>query len=367
MRKLFVAVCAAVLVGPAVFVVAPAVHHADGLAVQLAARAVSLNSSPAPVLVKEFPAHAPLSGSPSPVLVKEFPAHAPTTSPPSPVSTEPSPAGSPPPPTLGGPFRLAWSTNFPVAAPLGSFGGGGNGSSVHAPDLPSALQSQWGAYPSGWADTATQRGLPVGGYYDPGTTVWISGGQMHIKLWRGASGSVHSAALVPLAAQGRTYGRYVETFRVPEIATGYKSAHLLWPSNGDQDTSSFEVDYPENEWDTGISAYVHAGNDPQQAFPAGASWSGLAHLRDRLDAQQPLVPPGREADRLDHQRRPGRADGLDHPERVGPGRRECRAQLVGSDGYQLRGLLPLHRLIRATAAPAGPGLANCNPAPPLGH
>jgi hypothetical protein len=274
MRKLFLAVCAAVLVGPAVFVVAPAAHDADGLAVQLAARAVSLNSSPAPILVKEFPAHAPLSGSPSPVLVKEFPAHAPATGRPSPVSTDPSSAGSPPPATQSGPFHLVWSTNFPVSAPLGSFGGGGNGSSVHAPDLPSALQGQWGAYPSGWADTATQRGLPVGGYYDPGTTIWISGGQMHIKLWRGASGSVHSAALVPLAAQGRTYGRYVETFRVPEIATGYKSAHLLWPSNGDQDTSSFEVDYPENEWDTGISAYVHAGNDPQQAFPAGADWAG---------------------------------------------------------------------------------------------
>jgi hypothetical protein len=279
MRKLFLGVCAAVLVGPAVYLAAPAAHAADGLAVHLVGRAVSLHSSPAPVLVKEFPAHAPRSagtvgGSPAPVLVKEFPAHAPATSGLSPVSTAPSPAGSPPPPTLGGPFQLAWSTNFPVAAPLGSFGGGGNGSSVHAPDLPSALQSQWGAYPSGWADTATQRGLPVGGYYDPGSTVWISGGQLHIKLWRGASGSVHSAALVPLAAQGRTYGRYVETFRVSQIATGYKSAHLLWPSNGDEDTSSFEVDYPENEWDTGISAYVHAGNDPQQEFPAGASWSG---------------------------------------------------------------------------------------------
>ena len=285
MRKLFLAVCAAVLVGPVVGVLAPAAHEVSGLAAaELAARAVAQNSSPAPVLVKEFPAHAPrstspvgaslVSGSPSPVLVKEFPAHAPAASGPSPVSAGPSPAGSPRPPTLGGPFQLVWSTNFPVAAPLGSFGGGGNGSSVHAPDLPSALQSQWGAYPSGWADTATQRGLSVGGYYDPGTTVWISGGQLHIKLWRGASGSVHSAALVPLAAQGRTYGRYVETFRVPEIATGYKSAHLLWPSNGDQDTSSFEVDYPENEWDTGISAYVHAGDDPQQAFPSGASWSG---------------------------------------------------------------------------------------------
>jgi hypothetical protein len=91
-------------------------------------------------------------------------------------------------------------------------------------------------------------------------------------MYRGASGPVHSAALVPLAAQNRTYGKYVETFRVSQIAAGYKSAHLLWPSNGDQNTSSFEVDYPENEWDTGISAYVHDGDAPQQSFPANANW-----------------------------------------------------------------------------------------------
>jgi hypothetical protein len=272
MRKLFLAACAAILLGPAVCVLAPA-HDAHGQAVQLAARAVPLDELPAPVLLKEFPASAPPTSSPSPVLLKEFPARAPVDSSPSPVSSSPSPASPQPPPTSSGPWQLAWSTDFPVAAPLGSFGGGGNGPSVDAPDLPSALKSQWGAYPSGWADTATQRGLPVGGYYDPGTTVWISGGQMHIKLWRGASGSVHSAALVPLAAQGRTYGKYVETFRVSQVATGYKSAHLLWPSSGDQDTSSFEVDYPENEWDTGISAYVHDGNDPQQSFSASNSWT----------------------------------------------------------------------------------------------
>ena len=187
-----------------------------------------------------------------------------------PSPSEPSPGQ--PPPVSSGPWKLVWSTDFPVSAPLGSFGGGGNGSSVNAPDLPSALQSQWGAYPSGWPDTATQRDYPVGGYYDPARTAWISGGQLHIRMYRGASGPVHSAALVPLAAQDRTYGKYVETFRVSQAAAGYKSAHLLWPSNGDQNTSSFEVDYPENEWNTGISAYVHDGDDPQQSFPANANW-----------------------------------------------------------------------------------------------
>ena len=256
MRKLFFAVLAAVLLGPVVCVLAPAAHDAHGPALMLAARAVPENRTPAPVLVKQFPALAPAGSRPSPMS--------------QPSPSEPSPSQ----PSLAsrGPWKLVWSTHFPASAPLGSFGGGGNGPSVNAPDLPSALQSQWGAYPAGWPDTATQRDYPVGGYYDPAHTVWVSGGQLHIRMYREASGPVHSAALVPLAAQDRMYGKYVETFRVSQIAAGYKSAHLLWPSNGDQNTTSFEVDYPEDEWDTGISAYVHDGDDPQQSFPANANW-----------------------------------------------------------------------------------------------
>jgi Glycosyl hydrolases family 16 len=276
MRKLFFAVVAAALFGPVIGVLAPPAPEAHGPAAMLAARTVPQNHTPAPVLVKEFPAQAPVAGSSPPVLVKEFPARGPASTTPSPTSQpspgEPSPVTVPS-PTANGPWKLVWSTDFPVNAPLGSFGGGGNGASVNAPDLPSSLQSQWGAYPSGWPDTATQRDYPVGGDYDPATTVWISGGQMHIRMWRGASGPVHSAALVPMAASGRTYGKYIETFRVSKIAAGYKSAHLLWPSNGNQNTTSFEVDYPENEWDLGISAYVHDGDAPQQEFDAGVNWS----------------------------------------------------------------------------------------------
>jgi hypothetical protein len=276
MRKLVLAVTAAVLFGPVVGVLAPVAHDVNGPAVMLAAQIAMGDQTPAPVLVKEFPAQGPADRSSSPVLLKEFPARGPASTP-SPASqpspSQPSPVTVPS-PTANGPWKLVWSTDFPDNAPLGSFGGGGNGASVNAPDLPSALRSQWGAYPSGWPDTATQRAYPVGGDYDPASTVWVSGGQMHVKMWRGASGPVHSAALVPLAASGRTYGKYIETFRVSKIAAGYKSAHLLWPSNGDQNTTTFEVDYPENEWDLGISAYVHDGDAPQQEFDAGANWSG---------------------------------------------------------------------------------------------
>jgi hypothetical protein len=153
MRKLFFAVVAAVLLGPVVGVLAPVAHDVNGSAVMLAAQTVMEGQTPAPVLVKEFPAQAPADRSSSPVLLKEFPAHGPASSTPSPTS-QPSPSEpvTVPSPTANGPWKLVWSTDFPVNAPLGSFGGGGNGASVNAPDLPSALRSQWGAYPSGWPD-----------------------------------------------------------------------------------------------------------------------------------------------------------------------------------------------------------------------
>jgi hypothetical protein len=169
-----------------------------------------------------------------------------------------------------GVWTLKWSANFSAPVALGQFSGcddNADGPDPSCANLPASLRSQWWAYPWPWPDTATQRGYPVGGYYDPRQTVWISGGQMHIRMFRDAAG-MHSAAVVPKAAMGQLYGKYVETFRVPKIAPGYKSAHLLWPSGN----ADYEVDYPENEWDTGISAYVHAGQDPQQAFDTGASW-----------------------------------------------------------------------------------------------
>ena len=55
----------------------------------------------------------------------------------------------------------------------------------------------------------------VGGYYDPAATLSISGGQLHIRMFRG-EGAIHSAAVVPKASIGLLYGKYVETFRVSD-------------------------------------------------------------------------------------------------------------------------------------------------------
>ena len=162
-----------------------------------------------------------------------------------------------------------YDTHFAVNANLGSFAGCDH-TDTHVCDwLPQPVKSNLWAYPNPWPDTATQRNYPVGGFYCPSRTLWISGGQLHIRMFRNA-GAVCSAAVVPRRAMGRLFGRYTETFRVSRITTGYKSAHLLWPAGSDQ---NFEVDFPENEWDTSINAFVHAASQGGQlSFNDGAAW-----------------------------------------------------------------------------------------------
>jgi hypothetical protein len=150
-------------------------------------------------------------------------------------------------------WQRVWWTDFSVAVPLGQF--------------PGAVQSEWGAYPSPWPDTATQRGYAVHGYYDPATTTWISGGYLHLRMWRG-TGDIHSAAVYPKAVGNVRYGRFIEVVRVSKVTQGYKSAHLLWPVGNAYN----EVDFPENEWTTSPSAYVHYGG-PTVSFNTNVSWT----------------------------------------------------------------------------------------------
>jgi hypothetical protein len=152
-------------------------------------------------------------------------------------------------------WRLVYSTHFSENARLGSFSGC-KASTYICSGLPKALQSQWWAYPDGWPDTATKWHLKVHGYYSPSTTVWITGGAMNIRLWR-TTGNVHSAALLPKAAMGRTYGKYVETFRVLHGIDGYKSAHMLRAVTTPTDGSAYEIDFPERGWGLPFRAFVH--------------------------------------------------------------------------------------------------------------
>jgi hypothetical protein len=177
----------------------------------------------------------------------------------------------------GGPiWRLTWQTDFPDSAPLGSF------SDCHHYDrtpaaycggLPASLRSQWWAYPTGWPDSATEVHMPLGGYYDPAKTIWISGGQMHIRMFR-ATGSIHSAAAVPKASIGLLYGKYVERFRVadPRTSIGYRGSHLLWPTSN---VPRYEVDFPEAPWDSTFCVHVHSvhkGHATSNFCPADGTW-----------------------------------------------------------------------------------------------
>jgi len=184
-----------------------------------------------------------------------------------------STAAAPP----GGPvWHLKWQTSFSEPAPLGSFSGCNNYDRTPAAfcsALPAGLRSQWWAYPAMWPDSATEVHKPLGGYYDPARTVWISGGQLHIKMFR-ATSWIHSAAVVPKASIGLLYGKYVERFMVsPGSAIGYRGSHLLWPTST---PIRYEVDFPEGEWDNGFCVHVHSkleGSNTSNLCPDGATWT----------------------------------------------------------------------------------------------
>ena len=116
-------------------------------------------------------------------------------------------------------WQTQFSTSFSTAAPIGSFSGCSNWGADICTGLPKALQSSWWAYPAGWPDTATERNYRVGGYYEPQSTVWISGGQMHIRMSRG-TGPVSSAAVVPKASIDKMYGATPKLSASPELPPG---------------------------------------------------------------------------------------------------------------------------------------------------
>ena len=180
-------------------------------------------------------------------------------------------------PQAGGPvWKLKWQTSFPQPAPLGSFSGCHHydrTTAAYCSGLPAGLQSQWWAYPDGWPDSATNVHRPVGGYYDPEHTISISGGQMHIRMFR-TNASVHSAAVVPRASIGMYYGKYVERFRVqPGSDLGYGQAHLLWPTGT---PVKYEIDFPEGDWDYNFCFHAHSvpeGKNSADHCVGNAQWS----------------------------------------------------------------------------------------------
>jgi hypothetical protein len=171
-----------------------------------------------------------------------------------------------------GRFRQVFATGFDGGVPLGGFSDCGHNAETRAAycgGLTGRWRTDWWAYPSGWPDTAKSgadgnRGAPFGGTYEPQDTVWVSGGAMHIRMFRPPTGGDnHVAAVVPKACMNMRYGKYSERFRVVRYAPGFKSAHLFYQGG-------FEIDYPENDWGSTISAYTHPG---EASFGTSAKWS----------------------------------------------------------------------------------------------
>lgn len=181
-------------------------------------------------------------------------------------------------------FRLIYADGFNTPVKRGSFTDCDHATDTrqaYCSGLTGSVRNAWWAYPAGWPDTAQSGQLghyPVGGYYDPASTIWIApsawgDGQMHIRMWRGPSGPVHSATVVPKAAIGLRYGRYEIRERVSHVGYGYKSAQLLWPVT-DVNGQCPEVDFPENSHDVQPSAYDHPSScGDQDAFDTGVNWS----------------------------------------------------------------------------------------------
>ncbi|MGW7001404.1 glycoside hydrolase family 16 protein [Streptomyces sp. NPDC054933] len=180
-------------------------------------------------------------------------------------------------------FHLVFADGFNTPTRLGSFSGCDHNDdtpTAYCSGLAGSVRANWWAYPAGWPDTATQRNYPVGGYYDPATTLWVApspwgDGQLHIRMWRGAAGPVHSAAIVPKQLMGLRYGKFEERWRVSKAASGYKSAHLLWPDDNAA-CPNCEIDFPEGDWTGRINGYAHHENaidGDQDAYNTTTGWT----------------------------------------------------------------------------------------------
>jgi hypothetical protein len=179
-------------------------------------------------------------------------------------------------------WHLIYETNFPGTVPLGAFSGCGNGNTTqqtHCAGLKAygSYYTDWWAYPSGWSDTAEECRQassrcpyaslkpPVGGRYEPQDSVSVSDHAMHIHLYRPRAGGDNVvAAVLPRQCMNHRYGMYTERFRVVQDEPGFKSAHLFYDDG-------HEMDYPENDYDSDISAYVHPGT---VNFPTHETWTG---------------------------------------------------------------------------------------------
>jgi beta-glucanase (GH16 family) len=115
------------------------------------------------------------------------------------------------------------------------------------------VSTQWGAYPDGWSDSSGN------GRYFASTVLSLTNGVLTYDIH--TDGGTHMTAVpypkLPGASDrnGLLYGRYAVRFRTDTLP-GYKLAFLLWPDSEAWPRDG-EIDFPEGNLDSPVSAYVH--------------------------------------------------------------------------------------------------------------
>ena len=160
--------------------------------------------------------------------------------------TTPSPPNIPTTAPAG--WTLIYSEDFNVNATVGSFTNVGSSWNLSSP---AAYVNSLFAYPLGWLDTSKN------GQYNPSKTLSVDNSQLHIHLYAENTNFWVSAPLPALPTM--TYGRYEECFRVSQSSGSYKVAWLLWPDSNLWPNDG-EIDFPETNLNSTISAYMHFAN-----------------------------------------------------------------------------------------------------------
>lgn len=184
------------------------------------------------------------------------------------ISLVNTPAPAPPPPgtspsgqampvgdvTSGGhTWKQIFTDDFTTDVPIGQF--------------PQAVSSKWGAYPNGWTDTSKH------GVYNCTKVCSVGNGMldMYIHSENGTHYVANPFPVLPAGTNGVTaftqygvnftsqqYGRYAVRFRADPLHL-YKTAWLLWPQS-DVWPRDGEIDFPEGDLDSTISAFMHRMN-----------------------------------------------------------------------------------------------------------
>jgi hypothetical protein len=133
------------------------------------------------------------------------------------------------------------------------------GQNVPIGQFPSAVSSQWTGYGDGSTDTTGN------GEYMPSQVVSIHNGMMDLYLH--TANGVHMVAApepiipnAPGSQGGLLYGMYEIRFMADPVP-GYKTAWLLWPDS--EDWNDGEIDFPEGNLNSTITASMHHVGDPE--------------------------------------------------------------------------------------------------------